>query len=87
MAFGETVECLASEEFLGNLPFELDAVGTVPGWAMQIARRHGVKRAIVALAHRLAVIKHRIWVDGTEFRWTREQTCGSSMNNLQDPIQ
>ena len=21
---------------------------------------------------RLAVIMHRIWVDGTEFRWTRE---------------
>jgi hypothetical protein len=27
---------------------------------------------IVALARRLAVIMHRIWVDGTEFRWTRE---------------
>jgi transposase len=26
----------------------------------------------VALAHRLAVIMHRIWVDGTEFRWTKE---------------
>ena len=25
-----------------------------------------------ALARRLAVIMHRIWVDGTEFRWTRE---------------
>jgi transposase len=41
-------------------------------WAMQIARRRGMKRAIVALARRLAVILHRIWVDGTEFRWTRE---------------
>ena len=41
-------------------------------WAMQIARRRGIKRAIVALARRLAVIMHRIWVDGTEFRWTRE---------------
>jgi transposase len=26
----------------------------------------------VALARRLAVIMHRIWVDGTEFRWTQE---------------
>ena len=34
-------------------------------WAMQIAR-HGDKKAIVALARRLAVIMHRIWVDGTE---------------------
>ena len=42
-------------------------------WAMQIARRRGMKKAIVALARRLAVIMHRIWVDGTEFRWTREE--------------
>jgi transposase len=41
-------------------------------WAMQIARRRGMKKAIVALARRLAVIMHRIWVDGTEFRWARE---------------
>ena len=41
-------------------------------WAMQIAKRRGIKRAIVALARRLAVILHRIWVDGTDFRWTRD---------------
>jgi hypothetical protein len=33
---------------------------------MKIARRRGMKKAIVALARRLAVIMHRIWVDGTE---------------------
>lgn len=44
-------------------------------WAMQIARRRGMKKAIVALARRLGVIMHRIWVDGTEFRWTREQAA------------
>jgi transposase len=41
-------------------------------WAMKIARQRGMKKAIVALARRLAVIMHRIWIDGTEFRWTRE---------------
>jgi transposase len=41
-------------------------------WAMKIARRRGMKKAIVALARRLAVIMHRIWVDGTEFQWTRQ---------------
>ena len=41
-------------------------------WAMQIARRRGLKKAIVALARRLAMILHRIWVDGTEFRWARK---------------
>jgi transposase len=41
-------------------------------WVMKIARHRGMKKAIVALARRLAVIMHRIWVDGTAFRWTRE---------------
>jgi transposase len=47
-------------------------------WAMQIARRRGLKKAVVALARRLAVIMHRIWVDGTEFRWTREQPAAAA---------
>ena len=56
-------------------------------WAMQIARRRGMKKAIVALARRLAVILHRIWVDGTEFRWTREQAAQQHENRERsDPI-
>src|SRR5436189_3208868 len=47
-------------------------------WAMQVARRCGMKKAIVALARRLAVIMHRIWVDGTVFRWTREQATAAA---------
>ncbi len=41
-------------------------------WAMQVAKRRGQRRAIVALARRLAVIMHRMWSDGTDFRWTRQ---------------
>ena len=41
-------------------------------------QRRGMKKAIVALARRLAVIMHRIWVDGTEFRWTREQAAAAA---------
>jgi transposase len=47
-------------------------------WAMKIARQRGMKKAIVALARRLAVILHRIWVDGSEFRWTREQAAAAA---------
>jgi transposase len=47
-------------------------------WAMKIAKHRGMKKAIVALARRLAVIMHRIWVDGTEFRWTREQAAAAA---------
>lgn len=39
---------------------------------MEVARRRGVRRAqIVAVARRLAVILHRLWVDGTEFEASR----------------
>ncbi|HEY8671993.1 MAG TPA: hypothetical protein VIL63_14210 [Terriglobales bacterium] len=34
-----------------------------------------VEHLILALARRLAVIMHRIWVDGTEFQWTRESAA------------
>ena len=47
-------------------------------WAMKIAKNRGMKKATVALARRLAVILHRIWVDGSEFRWTREQAAAAA---------
>ncbi len=46
-------------------------------WAMNIAKNRGLKRAIVALARRLAVIMHRIWVDGTAFRWTKGESASA----------
>jgi transposase len=47
-------------------------------WAMNIARRRGLQKAIVALARRLAVIMHRMWSDGTEFRWTKENASATA---------
>ncbi len=41
-------------------------------WAIKIAKKRGMKKAIVALARRLAVVMYRMWMDGTEFQCTRE---------------
>ncbi|MGI4951568.1 MAG: IS110 family transposase [Janthinobacterium lividum] len=41
-------------------------------WGMAIARRRGMARARVAVARKLAVILHRMWADGSEFRWGRQ---------------
>ncbi len=41
-------------------------------WAVDVAKRRGLKRAKVALARKLAGVLHRMWADGTEFRWSRE---------------
>jgi transposase len=38
-------------------------------WALEVAKRRGQVRARVALARRLAVILHRMWLDETDFRW------------------
>jgi transposase len=40
---------------------------------MDVAKRRGSKRAKVALARKIAVILHRMWVDGTTYRWTTAQ--------------
>ena len=42
---------------------------TLKAWALRVAGRHGAKKAKVALARKLAVVMHRMWVDGTTFRW------------------
>jgi transposase len=44
-------------------------------WGMKIARYRGMKRAVIAVARRMAVIMHRMWMDGTDFQWKREETA------------
>jgi hypothetical protein len=39
---------------------------------MDVAKRRGTKRAKVALARKIGVILHRMWVDSASFRWTKE---------------
>jgi transposase len=41
-------------------------------WGMNIAKRRGMARARVAVARKLAVILHRMWVDGSEFLWSKQ---------------
>src|SRR5712691_10828579 len=41
-------------------------------WGVRVAQRRGMRRAVVAVARRLAVVLHRMWVDGSEFRWRKD---------------
>jgi transposase len=49
-------------------------------WGMDVAKRRGTKRAKVALARKIGVILHRMWVDGTSFRWTKEGKATQHVN-------
>jgi transposase len=39
---------------------------------MRIAKRKSLSKARVAVARKLAVIMHRMWIDGTEYCWSAQ---------------
>jgi transposase len=45
---------------------------TLKRWGLEVAQRRGMRRAKVALARKLAVVLHRLWVDGSEFRFGKQ---------------
>ena len=47
-------------------------------WGNALAIRKGYKKAMVAVARKLAVILHRMWVSETDFAWSRPNAMGAS---------
>jgi transposase len=43
-------------------------------WGVKLAKRIGAKKACVAVARKLAIIMHRMRVDGTEFHFSKAPT-------------
>jgi transposase len=41
-------------------------------WALDVSQRRGMRRAKVALARKLATVLHRLWIDGSEFRFGQQ---------------
>jgi transposase len=41
-------------------------------WGLRIMKRSGIKKATVAVSRKMAVIMHRMWLDGTEYRWSKD---------------
>lgn len=44
-------------------------------WGMKLVQKIGSKKARVAVARKLSVILHRIWMDGTEFSWGNKEVA------------
>ena len=42
-------------------------------WGVRIAQRRGAKRGKVALARKIAIVLHRMWVSETDFRYSSQQ--------------
>jgi transposase len=54
-------------EAAGVLLSRSRAPSALKAWGLAIARRNGYSKARVAVARKLGIIMHRLWIDGTEF--------------------
>jgi transposase len=59
-------------EAAGVLLTRIEKWCALKAWGMRLAKRSGMKKAKVAVARKLAVLLHRMWCDGTTFRWAAE---------------
>jgi transposase len=46
---------------------------TLKAWGLRVAKRSGLRKAKVAVARKLSIVLHRMWVDGTEFKWSSKE--------------
>ncbi len=42
---------------------------SLKAWGMKLKKNRGHKKAVVAVARKLAVILHRMWIEETQFQW------------------
>lgn len=47
-------------------------------WAEQLAGRVGKKKAVVALARKLAILLHRMWVTGEDYQASRQEVAAAA---------
>jgi transposase len=47
---------------------------SLKSWGVRLAKTRGHRRAVIAVARKLAVILHRMWIDGSQFRWAPAPT-------------
>ena len=60
-------------EAAGGLLTRVSKWSDVKAWGVRLAKRNGLRKAKVAVARKLAVILHRMWIDGTEFNWSKQE--------------
>ena len=60
-------------EAAGVLLTRVPKWSALKAWGTRLAKRNGLRKAKVAVARKLAVILHRMWIDGTEFNWSTKK--------------
>src|SRR5436189_2552718 len=60
-------------EAAGVLLTRVPKWSAVKAWWVRLAKRNGLRKAKVAVARKLAIILQRMWIDGTEFSWSKKE--------------
>ena len=71
---GDEMARTALYEAANTLLSRVTRFSALKRWGMDVAKRRGTRRAKVALARKIGVVLHRMWVDGSSFRWTKESS-------------
>ena len=69
-------------EAAGVLLTRVPKWSALKAWGMRLAKRNGLRKATVAVARKLAVILHRMWIDGTEFNWSKKEVVSYRANEI-----
>ncbi|MBI1321644.1 IS110 family transposase [bacterium] len=64
-------------EAAGTLLTRIKTWSSLKSWGMRIAKRSGMSKAKVAVARKLAVIMHQMWLTGEAFRWSDSDTAAA----------
>jgi len=62
-------------EAAGVLLTRVQKWSKLKAWGLKLAKRIGMRKAKVAVARKLAVILHRMWIDGTDFQWSTKEAA------------
>jgi transposase len=62
-------------EAAGVLLTRVPKWSALKAWGMRLAKRRRLRKAAVAVALKLAVILHRMWIDRTEFNWSKKDVA------------
>jgi transposase len=50
---------------------------TLKAWGLKLAKRVGIKKALVAVVRKLAIIMHRMWVADVSFRFGSDRAVAA----------
>ena len=65
-------------EAAGTLLTRVEKWSALKAWGLRLAKRSGLKKAKIAVARKLAIIMHRMWVDGESFRWSAAEPVAAA---------